>query len=135
MTADAQPATQKKASYFLRHWRGELSLPRSYWLNGVLIFGFGVNILLLIIEVASIVLLRSSPPILIAILVGVIALDLAAYVWALVGTWRSAVRYTGPRFWSILARIAIVVGVAISVSRVLNDYHVITLLLSPVTAQ
>src|SRR5450631_3912913 len=131
MSVDAITAKKKKSNYFVRHWRGELSLPRSYWLDGVLMFGVGVNILLIVVEVTSIVLLRSSPPILVAILVGVIALDLAAYVWALVGIWRSAVRYTGARVWSILARVAIVLGVLISISRVFADSKMIGALLNP----
>src|SRR5947209_19993561 len=30
-------------NYFARHWRGELSLPKSYWVNGV-VFGLLVGI-------------------------------------------------------------------------------------------
>jgi hypothetical protein len=41
LTTDQQRALKGKRalskSYIARHWRGELSLPRSYWLNTVLL--------------------------------------------------------------------------------------------------
>lgn len=104
------------ASYFVRHWRGELSLPRSYWLNGALIFGLGCNILWLAAFSATMIVFRETPPVAIIIGLVLIGLHIGAYIWALVGTWRSARNYRGPRFWSILARIMISLGVIISIS-------------------
>src|SRR5689334_12574412 len=35
-------AEAKPRNYFTRHWRGELSLPVSYWVNGILTGGMVV---------------------------------------------------------------------------------------------
>jgi hypothetical protein len=45
------------SSYFARHWRGELSLPKSYWLNGALLFGVGCNVIFGVITTLAAVLL------------------------------------------------------------------------------
>src|SRR5215470_18928631 len=45
--AVASPLAQRKRNYFIRHWRGELSLPVSYWLNGLLATVFTVALTLL----------------------------------------------------------------------------------------
>lgn len=108
----------ERDSYFRRHWRGELSLPRSYWINGVLIFGVGCNLMLALTVTFTIMLFRQQDDIGAPIVLLLIALELAAYVWALVGTWRSAGRYRGSRVWPILARIAMCLGVLITIGNV-----------------
>lgn len=118
---DAMTAPQKGGSYFARHWRGELSLPRSYWLNGVLIFGIGCNLLFVIATAVTVLALRSNPGAAITLLLGEQALDITAYVWALVGTWRAATYYEGRRFWAVLARIGIVLGVLVSIGHVAQN--------------
>jgi hypothetical protein len=35
-SAEQQPSALQRCSYLRRHWRGDLSLARSYWLNTVL---------------------------------------------------------------------------------------------------
>jgi hypothetical protein len=124
-TEEHSPA--KSGSYFARHWRGELSLPKSYWINGVLLFGFGCNLVLLVaVMVTAMMCLRAENPGLAVLAIVVeLALNIAAYIWALVGTWRSATKYQGPRFWSILARVAISLGVVISIGRLGQDLQFI----------
>jgi hypothetical protein len=112
-------------SYFKRHWRGELSLPRSYWLNGVLIFGIGINLVFMVVFYAAIYASEGNTAVVIVVCLLDMVLDLAGYIWALVGTWRAAGRYQGPKFWSILARIAMVIGVLISIAHVSQDLHII----------
>jgi len=34
---EVAPKAARKRNYFVRHWRGELSLPVSYWLNGLIV--------------------------------------------------------------------------------------------------
>ncbi len=108
-------------SYLARHWRGEMTLPRSYWINGVLIFGFGINLLVAAISFAAAVALANSGAVVVLIVAASLALNIVGYIWALVGTWRSAGRYTGPKVWSILARIAMALGVLVSLARIASS--------------
>ena len=108
-------------SYIARHWRGEMTLPRSYWINGVLIFGFGINLFVAAISFAAAVALANSGAVVVLIVAASLALNIVGYIWALVGTWRSAGRYTGPKVWSILARIAMALGVLVSIGRIASS--------------
>ncbi len=126
--ADAIPeatteAPPESGSFFARHWRGDFSLPKSYWINGVLLFGLGCNVVIMAAVFATAQAFKGAPAVI--VLLGEIALNIAAYTWAIVGIWRSAVKYQGPRFWSILARIGISIGVLLTISRVLQDLAMI----------
>jgi hypothetical protein len=95
-----------------RHWRGELSLPTSYWVNGVLLL-LPFNIYFQIAQAIA----RSDPPhnplayLYLFTIPALIALPLQ--IWAGVGIWRSAgVRFaSGKKGWSVVARIVVVVNV------------------------
>jgi hypothetical protein len=107
------PPLPKLASqnYFARHWRGELSLPKSYWVNG-LVGGFAVG---LMIGALAVVIERqgAAQP-----LVWLISLSLTWVVvvlfttWQAVGVWRSATHYrrSGRAFWGGAAKVATVLG-------------------------
>ena len=84
-----------------RIWRGEESLPRTYWLYGVVVNG-------LIISLAGtlIVAQLASPPLMLLY----ILFTLASSVFILVAVWRSAGHYLGPKVWAILARVVCVLG-------------------------
>lgn len=77
-------------NYFVSHWRGELSLPISFWVNGlilnILIYIFIIAVLANI-EIANSTILYS----LAAIFVWLATLPV--YVWQIVGGWRSANRW------------------------------------------
>ena len=110
-------------SYVARHWRGELSLARSYWLNGFLIVSVGGAVIFYVtpLMLALVVFgLRYTP------LEWVLALSFLAWfglcVWAWGGIWRSAGNYRGPRIWPIAARIAVVVGTVVSLLIVLTGF-------------
>jgi len=96
--------------YFVHHWKGELSLPVSYWINGT-VAGLGV---VAVMTAAGNALAELSTPQ--WILVGVCAIWTLATiftVWQLVGIWRSAGQYRkrrGNAFWSFAARAAVVFG-------------------------
>jgi hypothetical protein len=117
-TVMAQPGAidSKSNSYFMRHWRGELPLGQSFWQNGVIV---GLVIMVVLIGVREDALFRWW------IAVGLI-IDVPIIVWQLVGIWRSAGRYAGPRRWSILARIGAVIGTGYGV---LTELHVFSRLL------
>jgi hypothetical protein len=108
-------ATEPRANYFVRHWRGELSLPVSYWVNGVLL-GIGLAILAFAIAMGIATGMQGSssvrPALGIFILVA-FAADVVHIVWGGVGVWRSATNYRAqgrPAVWAILAKIAVVLG-------------------------
>jgi hypothetical protein len=104
---------ERRGSYFARQWRGDLSLPKSFWLNGILIFGLGYNFLMALTNLP--LFFSESASWTIGNQLNIVLVDLAilviAYVWAVVGLWRSAKRYQGPIIWSILARVAILFGI------------------------
>ena len=99
-------------NYFARHWRGELSLPRSYWLNGVL---GGVAIGAAIAGLGIVIARQDdAKPLLWLVALGAIWLCVLLFTtWQAVGVWRSATRYkrSGKSFWGGAAKTMIVIGV------------------------
>lgn len=90
--------------YFRRHWRGEYSLPVSYWLNGNL-----PAVLLIALAPLQDWLANGSVPLRIgaAICVAMLVATALLWGWALTGIWRSARGYRargGSRVWTWLAR-------------------------------
>ncbi len=101
---------RKADNYFARAWRGEVSLGRSYWLNGVLL-GLGLRL-----TMGTLVELAKEDPTLIArglggALMAMIIVMVAWMIWWTVGTWRAANAYTGFAGWAALVRILLVIGV------------------------
>ncbi|RZJ10265.1 MAG: hypothetical protein EOP39_09135 [Rubrivivax sp.] len=105
------PADGPDVGYLTRHWRGELSLVRSYWVNNMLLatpLAFGLTGLMSWIsvkgdslQVSAIVLLLGLP-----LLMG---LDF----WCIVGAWRAAGNYLreqGSKLWGWLARVTLALG-------------------------
>jgi hypothetical protein len=93
-------------SYFTRHWRGELSLPISYWLSGWLA------------GLASFVVLTIAPKfglvhgtvLAAAVLSFAWLFFITVVTWHAVGVWRSAGKHTsrgGSHGWAILARVCV----------------------------
>jgi hypothetical protein len=103
----------RKRTYFVRHWRGELSLGVSYWINGVLLTtaaGFAEGLL----GSADITL---APRLLTAFSAAISVFLIIASVWQLVGIWRSAGRTIvmhvsrgETAFWARLSQIATMAG-------------------------
>ncbi|MGH6770423.1 MAG: hypothetical protein ACRECO_15530 [Xanthobacteraceae bacterium] len=87
-------------SYFARHWRGELPLGQSFWINGVVV-GFACSVLMLGTVEERLFFWWH---------VVALVIEPAIIVWQLVGIWRSAGRYVGPRYLAILARIGAIFG-------------------------
>ena len=100
-----------RQSYIKRHWRGELPLPVSYWLNG-LIAGLILTALMYVIPWND--LLSDAPLQFLAALFFVLLFEWAATAWQAVGIWRSANRYVAagsPKRWSTLAKVMVVIGI------------------------
>lgn len=97
-------------SFVSRHWRGELSLPVSYWVVGIC-----SNVLIAIIAAVFTSQLSErdlSPGAVGAAIIAFLVVIFSIATWQLVGVWRSAgVHYrTKSRFWGAVARIAVVLG-------------------------
>jgi ATP-dependent protease ClpP protease subunit len=96
--------------YWLRHWRGQLPLARSYWVNGIL-----VNIATFAGQAFILGLAQSRQLVLVAwAFVIFVALAILLRIWSFVGIWRSAGRHPdrgGSEFWAFAARAVIVLGV------------------------
>jgi len=95
----ARKSKSKKENFFVRFWNGQLSLPMSYWGVGVglgIIFGTIVGLFVGIMEMSDDALYGFLIPF---------------QIYTVVGIWRSSNNYKGPKFWAVLAKIAIVLGV------------------------
>ena len=88
-----------------KFYAGDIILWKSYWLGAVLFS--------LVVGVAAGLIILST---------GIVILGKIFYgAWTIVsaiGVWRSSDKYTGPRYWSILAKIGIIVGLV----QVLNSF-------------
>lgn len=112
-------------NFFARHWRGDYGLARSYWLHtalmqfGVVALSAGVTHALAHNAPAR----AASSALLVIYVVG-----LALWVWAVVGTWRSAEREQArcrlagmSNLWPMVAKVMIVLGAVGTSSRVITD--------------
>ena len=119
----SQPRAVSHSGWIARHWKGQLSLAKSYWLVGVLLSFALVGAT----HALGYLMANANLSPVTGGIVGssTILTMIAIVVWQLVGIWRSAgnhMRATKRRFWAILARIAVVVGVA----RALAEFTVVT---------
>ena len=83
-------------------WKGHLPLARAFWEFAVLYLAL-INLLA---TVAALAALAVNLPA--ALAVGTFLLPIPCIIVAVVGVWRSAAAYTGPRHWATLARLAAV---------------------------
>jgi len=123
--SDLSPGQKEnRASYFVRHWRGDLSLPVSYWINYVLITFVAVFAI-------SVIVSEFPSPDPTRNVVGWAAyvslvwfIALIVGVWQLVGVWRSAEKHKsrgGSGFWAGAARVIVIFGVLALVREVTSE--------------
>ncbi|MES2187303.1 MAG: hypothetical protein V4505_22325 [Pseudomonadota bacterium] len=96
--------------FFRRHWRGDYSLARSYWVHSLLIQWFAPLLGLLLVPWLSAHFPARYGS---ATVLGLTALGLGLSVWALRGTWASAGRHVargGSRGWALTARVVMVLA-------------------------
>tara|TARA_A100001011_G_C14095871_1_gene750607 strand:- start:534 stop:863 length:330 start_codon:yes stop_codon:yes gene_type:complete len=89
---------KSKKNYFNKFWDGELTLPVSYWMFG-LVYAIIVGILIVFLAI-----LMGFPE----SAWGILILPYTIF-WA-VGCWRSCKNYKGKQIWPILAKISIVLA-------------------------
>jgi hypothetical protein len=120
-----------QGSYIARHWRGDISLGKSYWINGAvvgIVFYIVWSILLAVLAVG--VADRSAQ---VLGLVVLIAAQVTLYTWQVVGVWRSAGKHEsrgGKKFWAILARIGLCLGLLVALKTLANNIDVTSKLAS-----
>ena len=84
--------------YLSRHWRGELSLPVSYWLN----YSLGAFVIGTFAELSADTQWLTT-----------LIIVLSFSIWSVPGTWRSASRYTkshNKKWWGYIAQTIIVLN-------------------------
>ena len=106
------PLPPPPRNYFVRHWLGELSLPKSYWLNG-LIGGVLVGAAIAALNVAVHGRSEAQPVLWLVALIATWVVVSLFTMWQAVGVWRSATNYraSGKYFWGGLAKTVTVLGV------------------------
>jgi hypothetical protein len=103
---------QPAQNFVARHWRGEFSLARSYWVNHLLL-GCGVGVAVGALA-AAINLHAVEQPVRWLISLGLTWSVITLFsIWAVVGVWRSATAYrrTGKRVWGNAAKATMALGV------------------------
>ena len=103
-------ATKSKDNFFVRFWNGQLSLPMSYWGVGIglgIVYGFLAGIITLGLGMSDDAMWGFIIPF---------------QIYTVVGIWRSSDKYKGPKFWAILAKIAVVIGLISNFASMLTGY-------------
>lgn len=101
-----------RRNYFVRHWRGELSLPVSYWCNGLLVLVATYIALFIFTAFVENGQLQAGAAVASA-LVCFVAIVFGMTTWQLVGIWRSASRQAakGKKLWAAVAKVMVVIGI------------------------
>lgn len=115
-TPVAAPAAPKKpgssGNYLMRHWRGELSLGVSYWINGGILAGIAPMAVIALLE--PLTKQSDSLRAISAVILGVLAFSIIAWFWSIVGIWRSANHHAergGKPGWATAAKVMVVIGI------------------------
>lgn len=109
---DETETPESGGSYIARHWRGALSLGRSFWVNFILL---SLAFCLIFLAPVDAYMTRWPQPIAAAI-VALYAFSIPLGVWQCVGTWRSAQARaaSGRPFWARVAQVVIGIDVLLS---------------------
>jgi hypothetical protein len=99
--------SNRPGSWFARHWRGELTLAQSYWINmGLLSVPFGL--LGAALGASGESAFADAPRVFSALTLALLAGCLIIAPWQIVGVWRAAKRHVttgGRRFWARAAQV------------------------------
>ena len=99
----------QSGNYLVRHWRGDVSLGVSYWVNSWGVTLLTAGMLTLILKPLDDLSLRWASAA--AILLNICAVVVG--VWSTVGVWRSAQRHVsrgGSALWAAVAYVVVVLG-------------------------
>ncbi|MGO2137040.1 MAG: hypothetical protein ACTH3S_16615 [Marinobacter sp.] len=93
---ETSPLGAESKNFFSKLTSGDFGLAKTYWLFGVVV-GIVLNLII-----------KFTPSI--GGLLVILALAVVYQVMVLLGVWRAANRYQGRKAWTILAKIAAVLG-------------------------
>jgi hypothetical protein len=113
------PLARIHHGYLMRHWFGELSLPVSYWVNGVCL-SLAVSVLM---SLPIRMDMKGAP---IGFALGIIVLGFVSGIWQAVGIWNSAGNHRlrgGHQIWATAARVTVVIGALIDLVSVLRLFR------------
>ena len=101
-----------RSNYFVRHWRGDFSLGIAYWINGAILAGVVPAALIAAVNlmVKGSYSLRTTA----FASLGVLLFSVIAWLWSIVGIWRSANHHVargGSSRWASAARLMVVLGI------------------------
>jgi hypothetical protein len=115
----AEERVAKRGNYFVRHWRGQLSLGVSYWANGFLA-SFVVAIAAGAVAATQADLRTHA-----ALSLVVFGVAIIASAWQFVGIWRSASNHFsrgGTHFWARTAKVMVILGVLSATGLIWRNY-------------
>lgn len=114
------PKVAGSSNYFARHWRGELSLGISYWVNGALLSNLA-PLAFFALAKGNEADTSSSLRVTASLQLCAVAMTLIAMLWSSVGIVRSANRHVsrgGHAGWANLAKVMVGLGVFMFISSV-----------------
>lgn len=101
----------QKINYIRKHWRGELSLAVSFWIN---LFLLNIVILLLWTLLGYSEILKNPVTSACVIIIFIAFALFVVYPWQIIGLWRSCNRHIkiyGKHFWARTAQVLVVLGI------------------------
>ncbi|MDF2995487.1 MAG: putative rane protein [Xanthobacteraceae bacterium] len=124
---DDPPADEVNRNFFKRYWRGEFSLPFSFWVVGILV-GVAAALIVLALNTIFDVSGDYNPYSLFGFLVSLWAIVILATIWQTVGLWRSATHHMHERwrrgrhtFWGGLVKLLLVFSVLASTMQLVQS--------------
>jgi hypothetical protein len=99
---------EKNSGFVARLFHGDVSLPVTYWIFGVLIGNVGTRIISTVIEFNYLELISTPTGVWSVNAFYLIATGYSVFIF--IAVWRSAAKYRGRKLWSGLARVGVVIG-------------------------
>ena len=120
ISAYVEKAVRKQTSYIGRHWRGELPLAVSFWINVFLI-----DFILKSAEAISFAFLHNPSTGTHVTIIHNPFVIMILYPWQIIGLWRSCERHietTGKRFWARTAQVLVALGFIATLSHLVASW-------------
>jgi hypothetical protein len=120
ISAYVERAVRKQTGYIGRHWRGELPLAVSFWINVILI-----DLFLKSVEVLSAAFIHNPSRSTHVTIIHNPFVIMILYPWQIMGLWRSCDRHietTGKWFWARTAQVLVVLGFIATLSDLVSSW-------------